>query len=250
MIFIVFSFFSILNHDNSIISKRNSKKNNHHLYIGMNTICSNMIYPQYNLCRNTFVCKPAFKGGFNAETLTHTNIGSCLDGYIGKVKVRKANGQEGLLNVLKRNMGYDIENYSVTNDKNEVMGEISLGVKKYASYDRFACPADPSHVFVYELRNYSNPTTPYYKRGLEYHKDIGTRLLQIAQRRSDEAQCQGNIKLISKNESKQWYKNVIGMTEEFPTDPNSGLRFNIHNPNAMILPPHAKEPLSRLQGGL
>ena len=82
---------------------------------------------------------------------------------------------------------------------------------------------DPSHVFVDELRNFSNPNTPYYKQGLDYYKDIGTRLLQIAQRRSDEAQCQGNIKLISKGESLNWYKSVIGMRQEFPPIP--GMKF-------------------------
>lgn len=41
------------------------------------------------------------------------------------------------------------------------------------------------------------------------------------------------------------------MTEEFPVlSNNSEIRFNIHNPNVMILPPLNKEPLSRLHGGL
>lgn len=195
--------------------------------------------------------EPTFKGN-GIETLTHTNIGSCLEGYIGKIKVRRADGREDYLNIFKKYLCDKYENYSAKNDKDELIGEINLEIKKYNQHYDYATGAmtDPSHVFVTELRNYSNPTTPYYKQGLEYHKDIGTRLLQIAQRRSDEAQCQGNIKLISKNESKNWYKNIIGMTEEFPPDPNSTFRFNIHNPNAMYLPPHAKEPLSRLQGGL
>lgn len=55
----------------------------------------------------------------------------------------------------------------------------------------------------------SNPNTPYYKNGLEHIKDIGIRLLQIAQRRSDEAKCVGNIKLISKNESKTGIKILL-----------------------------------------
>ena len=73
-------------------------------------------------------------------------------------------------------------------------------------------------------------------------------MLQIAQRRSDESMCQGNIKLVSKGESLDWYKNVIGMRQEFPSIP--GMRFNIHNPNQLYLPPENKEPLSKLQGGL
>lgn len=48
-----------------------------------------------------------------------------------------------------------------------------------------------------------------------------------------------------------YYKNVIGMIEEFPPEQNSfGMRFCFRNPNVMILPPYSKEPLSRLQGGL
>ena len=195
--------------------------------------------------------RPNFKGNCKVETLTHTNIGSCLEGYIGKVRVRKSNNEEDYLNVFKKYLCDGYENYSVKNEKDEILGEINLTVNKYPNtYGYYGLPQDPSHVFVTELKNYSNPNTPYYKKGLEPHKDIGTRLLQIAQRRSDEAQCCGNIKLISKNESKSWYKNVIGMTEEFPPEQNSTFNFRVHNSNAMVLPPHAKEPLSRLQGGL
>lgn len=38
--------------------------------------------------------------GQNIQTLTHTNIGSCLEGYIGKIRVRKPDG-ETYLNVFK-----------------------------------------------------------------------------------------------------------------------------------------------------
>lgn len=179
------------------------------------------------------------------HALTHTNIGSCLEGYIGKVAVRKGN-ENVALNVFKKFKENAIENYTIRNDKDEIVGTIDLVIKKYRQepWER----TDPSHVFVDELRNFSNPNTPYYKEGLKYCKDVGTRLLQIAQRRSDEAQCQGNIKLISKGESLNWYKTVIGMRQEFPPIP--GMRFNIHNPNQLYLPPENKEPLSRLQGGL
>lgn len=179
------------------------------------------------------------------HALTHTNIGSCLEGYIGKVAVRK--GREGAtLNVFKKFKENAVENYTIKNDVGDIIGTIDISIRKYKQepWER----TDPSHVFVDELRNFSNPNTPYYKQGLEYYKDIGTRLLQIAQRRSDEAQCQGNIKLISKGESLNWYKSVIGMRQEFPPIP--GMKFNIHNPNQLYLPPENKEPLSKLQGGL
>ena len=183
--------------------------------------------------------------GQNIQTLTHTNIGSCLEGYIGKIRVRKTDG-EVYLNVFKKYIGRDAENYVIQNDKNEAVGSINVFIRKSQPnpWDK----TDPSHVFVDELRNFSKPDTPYHNPKLEYFKDIGTRLLQIAQRRSDEANCCGNIKLISKGESLNWYKNVIGMRQEFPPIP--GMKFQIHNPNQLYLPPEAKEPLSRLQGGL
>ena len=183
--------------------------------------------------------------GHNIPTLTHTNIGSCTEGYIGKIRVRKDN-DEAFLNVFKKFLGENVENYTIKNDKNEIIGNANIFIIK--------CPpnpwdkVDPSYVMVDDLRNFSKPNTPYHDKNLEYFKDIGTRLLQIAQRRSDEACCQGNVKLISVNEALAWYKNIIGMRQEFPPIP--GQKFNIHNPNLLYLPPENKEPLSRLQGGL
>ena len=190
------------------------------------------------------ISNPTFQHNI-PNALTHTNIGSCLEGYIGKVIVRK-NDKNVALNVFKKFKENAIENYTIQNDTGDVIGTIDVSIKKYqqSPWER----TNPSHVFVDNLRNFSNPNTPYYKSGLEHYKDIGTRLLQIAQRRSDEAMCEGNIKLISKGKSLNWYKNIIGMRQEFP--PISGMKFNIHNPNQLYLPPENKEPLSRLQGGL
>lgn len=179
------------------------------------------------------------------QTLTHTNIGSCLEGYIGKIQVRGVNNENKLLKVFKNFDCNTIETYSVKNDKDKIIGIIDISIKKLEP--NWEC-SDPSHVFVDNLRNFSTPGTPYYQQGLEQYKDIGTRLLQIAQRRSNEACCNGNIKLISKGESLNWYKNIIGMKQEFPPIP--GMRFQIHNPNQLYLPPENKEALSRLQGGL
>ena len=200
---------------------------------------------------NTYNTPVSFKG-YSVPTLTHTNIGSCMNGYIGKVRVWKASNSEEFLNVFKTRVDDIVENYSLTNDKGDLIGEITFGIKKALNYDREIFPEDPSHVFVTKLRNYSNPHTPYYTYGLEHYKDVGKRLMQIAQRRSDEALCNGNIKLVSTDESKDWYKAVIGMVEEFPHTPNTvynGKSLNVHNPYVLILPP-AKEPLSRLAGGL
>lgn len=189
---------------------------------------------------------PQFKGGFRPETLTHTNIGSCMNGYIGKIEVRKGDGGNAFLNVFKRAMS-ECEEYKIMDDFNNLIGQVELKIRKYNSYNSFEHKEDPSHVFIDELRNFSKPDTPYHNKNLPYYKDIGTRFLQIAQRRSDEAQCMGNIKLIAKNESKPFYMNAIHMREEFPV--GSPLR-RFNNPNMMFLPPEAKEPLSKLQGGL
>lgn len=186
---------------------------------------------------------PSFCG---VSTLTHTNIGMCANGFIGKIKVRLGDGGDALLNVIK-NRCFDCEEYKIMDDLNNLIGEAQIKIRKFEKYDPFEYTSDPSHVYVDGLRNYSKPGTPYHNEKLPYYKDIGTRILQIAQRRSDEANCCGNIKLIAKNESKPFYQNVIHMREEFPA--GSPLRF-FNNPNTMYLPPEWKEPLSRLQGGL
>ncbi len=209
------------------------------------------IYSKYQKVSRNQNTVPSFTG---VQTLTHTNIGSCMEGYIGKIRVRKASDKSDCyLNVFKKYTGTNEEKYSITNDFGDLIGEMKIKIKKIFPnpWEKFDSNNDPSHVFVDELRNFSRPDTPYYKPGLEYMKDIGTRFLQIAQRRSDESMCCGNIKLITKGESKDWYLNYIGMTEEFPAGGNNfGFKFRIGNPNSLILPPHSKEPLSRLQGGL
>lgn len=207
----------------------------------------------YSNYPNTFNINPittpkkrfqSFTGSFIPDALTHVNIGNKPQGYIGKIKVRLAEGGEAVLNVFKRIPMPNKERYTIKNDYDELIGQMDITIKKYNSndYDHLTYPSDPSHVFVDELKNFSHPETPYYTKGLTYHKDIGTRLLQIAQRRSDEAQCCGNIRLVSKGESKKWYLNIIGMRQE------NFSKFS--NQNMLYLPPENKEPLSRLKNGL
>ena len=186
-----------------------------------------------------FVSQPAFKG---VQTLTHCNIGSMAEGVIGKVKVNKKTGEEAYLDVMKLVGASGDETYQLRTKMGHIIGEIEMRIKKAPQdYDRLEFPEDPSHVFVAYLRNYSRKGTPFHIEGLEEYKDIGTRLLQIAQRRSDEARCCGNIKLISKNESMPFYEKLGFKKEE--TGPWG-------NPNKYYLPPEAKEPLSKLCGGL
>lgn len=191
-----------------------------------------------------------FRGHNIPDSISYKNIGMLHDGFIGKTKVRLAKGGEAILNVFKENRGDGIENYKIMNSYNELIGEMDMVIRKINNYDMWGEQLDSSHVFVDKLRNYSAPNTPYYTKGLTQHKDIGTRLLQIAQRRSDESLCNGNIKLISKGESKNWYLSVIGMRAEYPQEQQTRFKFTIHNPNQLYLPPWAKENLSKIQGGL
>ena len=79
----------------------------------------------YYYCPNNI----SFKQNYTS-TLTHTNIGSCLEGYIGKVQVRCEQGGNVLLNVFKK-LDCNIENYTIKNDKNDIIGSINLIIKKF-----------------------------------------------------------------------------------------------------------------------
>ena len=184
-----------------------------------------------------------FKGFNCVETIKHYNIGMMPEGYIGKVKTLLPSGEEVFLNLFKKR-NCDMEIYHLKDDFDRVIGEMKIKINKILNYDRVMNDSDPSHVFVYELRNYSNPNTPYYSEGLNEHKLIGTRLLQIAQRRSDESLCNGNIELIAKNE-----QSVLKFYEKLGfRKPPFLMRFE--NQGKRYLPPENKEPLSRMYGGL
>ena len=127
---------------------------------------------------------------------------------------------------------------------NNKIGRMDIKIKKFYDYDPFTFPENPSHVFVDCLRNFSNPNTPYYTQGLDEYKHIGTRLLQIAQRRSDESLCNGNIELIAKNE-----KAVLAFYKRLGFE-QPALITPFTNPYYLHLPPQAKEPLSKMYGGL
>ena len=198
-----------------------------------------VIQPQISKINNVET-RPSFKSTVQLETLKHCNIGMMKNGYIGKIKTIKPTGEEVFLNVFKH-AGYLKELYFIKDDAEQIIGEIELKIRKAQDYDKLAFPSDPSHVFIENLRNYSNPRTPFYRKGLEEYKGIGTKLIQIAQRRSDEALCNGNLELISKFEAFDfYYKLGFEKTEQSL----SGY------PHKLYLPPMAKEPLSKLQGGL
>lgn len=189
---------------------------------------------------NVKLNKPSFTGAGDIQRLTHMNIGMMGEGFIGHVLLKNATkGTDEFVNVFKR---FDCgnERYYLKNNNDELIGEFLAKIKKYFNYDKFMYKEDPSHVLVDDLFNYSNPKTPFYKKGLDYYKGVGIRLLQIAQRRSDEAQCVGNIRLNAMPEARRFYTDKIGMIQD-PNHPYSGM---------LIIPPDKKEPLSKMYGGL
>ena len=196
-----------------------------------------------NFYQNNYIyqTKPNFKSA-PVETIKNYNIGMMADGVIGMVKVFKKNGQEAFLKVDKFSDSYGNESYMLKDKLDNIIGEMDITIKKISNYGKeMGLPADFRHVFVQFLCNHSNPKTEYYTSGLEEYKGIGTRLLQIAQRRSDEALCNGEIRLSSKYRARDFYKK-IGFISELDSIGKETSR--------MFLPPHAKEPFSKLYGGL
>ena len=200
------------------------------------------IQNNYSYNYPVYTCKPkpkqtSFQG---IQRLTHMNIGMMPQGFIGHVSLKNVNkGCEEFVGVFK-NFDSGLEKYLFKNDKDEIIGEFSLKINKFFDYDAFLYEEDPSHVYLDDLFNYSNPNTPFYKKGLDHYKGIAVRALQIAQRRSDEAQCVGNIKLNSMPEARPIYVDKIGMVSD-PEHPRSGM---------LMIPADKKEPLSRMNGGL
>ena len=200
-------------------------------------------YNTYQKTNFSKASKPqSFRGNPYVETIKHYNIGIMNDGYIGKIRVLDKFKQEVFLNVFKKRYGKNTESYFIKNNKNDIIGDMDIIIGARNNTGSGIDSENSKHVFISSIRNYSNPKTPYYKGYVEEYKNIGTRLLQIAQRRSDESWCNGNIELISKEDSLPFYEK-LGFLKM-----NANSKYS--NPNRMCLPPEAKEPLSRLYGGL
>ncbi len=207
--------------------------------MNINTITPNFLLNQPNTFSKKVISTPSFNGN-GIQRLTHMNIGMMPKGYIGDVILfNKKLNKDVFINVFK-DFDCGDEKYLLKDDNSQILGEIGLRIKKFFNYDSFMYKEDPSHVFVSDLYNYSRQDTPFANKRVDEYSQIGVRLLQIAQRRSDEAQCVGNIKLISMPEAEFFYRNKIGML----SDPNA------FNKNALYLPPDKKEPLSKMYGGL
>ena len=157
----------------------------------------NPITPYYQNYQYKTSAKPAFSGFRPFETIKHLNLGMADVGIIGKVRVFDSAGHDKFLNVVKDTGVCGTEIYMLKTNYGEIIGEMIMRITKDPPPHKVARTGEPSWVWVDFLRNYSNPNTKYYREGLPEYKGIGTRLLQIAQRRSDETMCGGNLHLRS-----------------------------------------------------
>lgn len=197
------------------------------------------ITPYYQNNQYKIQPKPAFSGLFSVGSPRYVNIGMAEEGIVGKLRVFDQAGREKFLNLVKDIGPSGFEIYMLKDNFGSIIGEMMMKIKKAPNMND--CSGDECWVWVDYLRNYSRPNTKWTQKGLSEHKAIGTRLLQIAQRRSDETGCCGNIHLCTKEESREFYKR-LGF-KEIPT-------LYDYKQDNLYLPAEAKEPLSKLHGGL
>ena len=160
------------------------------------------------------------------------------NGIIGSVGVL-LKGKQAFLNVVKSAGPSGQETYMLKDITGRIIGEMDMKINYSNGYDN-----NISHVFVEHLANHSRPNTDEFISTLPHYEGVGTRLMQIAQRRSDEAGCRGEIYLHSKEKAKPFYKK-LGL-KPVPCQ----YAFETRGSNKMYLPPEAKEPLSKMLGGL
>lgn len=199
------------------------------------------INPYYQNYRTQTQARPTFQGFYPAQKIGRMCIGMAQDGIIGKVSVFDKNMNECFLNVVKDATVRNLETYMLKDNFGRIIGDMEIEIVKNPKESEIPLTGERSWVFVKFLSNNSKPNAKYHKSGLSEYKGIGTRLMQIAQRRSDEAGCCGNIHLRSFDSSMAFYKK-LGF-REVPTEYD-------YKQSLLYLPPEAKEPLSKLYGGL
>jgi len=196
---------------------------------------------QYNYskaCQFEKASSPSFQALISHQRLTHCNIGMMENGIIGSVGVL-LNGKNSFLNVVKSAGPSGQETYMLKDTLGRIIGEMDMKINYSNGYDN-----NVSHVFVEHLANHSRPNTEEFVSTLPHYEGVGTRLMQIAQRRSDEAGCRGEVYLHSKEKAKPFYKK-LGL-QLAPCE----YEYERRGSNKMYLPPEAKEPLSKMLGGL
>ena len=181
-------------------------------------------YQTHNYC-----LKPSFNGLlFNTKSLSKQNISKMKDGIIGKVEVEGINENKVLLNVEKFVDKSGLEYYAILDKTDAILGEIEL---------KPTITSDTKHVWIEHLIS-------HYSRFMEWggYKEIGTRLMQIALKRSEEAGCDGNIELFTTKIGEDFYIKT-GFKKFFPN--NS--RYQQHR---MYLTQEGKQQLKTKYGGL
>ncbi|MFI3301216.1 MAG: GNAT family N-acetyltransferase [Candidatus Gastranaerophilales bacterium] len=235
----------------------------------VNTYCNSYI----NKAQPSKQTNPISFQSANIKPLTHTNIGEAALGMIGHVRLKlKSTGEEVFAEVHKSfSTITGFETYELVRNK-KTIGKMNMSCiknhsdnsKGYADVDLLQNHTSPHfHAMTLSrridsklenLHDFSNGSinadllqnniSPHLKEQYitslneDEYKGVGTRLLQIAQRRSDEANCYGNIQLKSLPEAIKFYTEL-------------GFRTKLGgNFDDFHLPAEAKEPLSKLYGGL
>lgn len=196
---------------------------------------------QYNyskVCQLEKVSNPSFQALISTNRLTHCNIGMMENGIIGSVGVLR-NGKEVFLNVVKSAGPSGQETYMIKDMIGKIVGEVDMKINLSSGYGN-----DISHVFVEHLANHSRPNTDEFVSGLPHYQGVGTRLMQIVQRRSDESGCRGEICFYAKEAAKPFHRKLGFIPVPFESE------FERRGNNKMYLPAEAKEPLSKMLGGL
>ena len=164
----------------------------------------------------------------NTKSLSKQNIGKMKDGIIGKIEVKSIGDKKVLLDVEKIVDKFGLEYYAVLDKSGGILGEIEF---------KPTITNDTKHVWVEHLvSHYSS----FMKLG--NYTEIGTRLMQIALKRSEEAGCDGNIELFTTEIGKSFYEK-IGMETFFPL-------LNSRQQHRMYLTQDGKQKLKTLYGGL
>ena len=150
------------------------------------------------------------------------------DGIIGQIEVKGINDKKVLLDVEKFVDKFGLEYYAILDKSGGILGEIEF---------KPTITNDTKYVWIEHF-------VSHYSRYLEWgnYKEIGTRLMQIALKRSEEAGCEGNIELFTTETGENFYKK-IGMETFFPV-------LNSRQQHRMYLTQDGKQRLKTLYGGL
>ena len=188
----------------------------------------------YQSSRYKYQTKPTFNGLFSkTKSLSKLNIGSLPDGIIGQVKVLNKNGKEVVFDVLKNVEDSGLEIYKIIDKKRNILGDIEF---------KPTIEGNTKHIWVEHLVNHSSLYHKYRNESLGNYTGIGTRLMQIALKRSKEAGCNGDIELFTTKTGKDFYKK-IGL-KDYLSD------YSYYRQHKMYLPEENKEFLANRYGGL